>query len=38
MSLKPPDKAYDKKTFITAHKGDYGKAVVFEDYRAAHGL
>lgn len=33
---KPPIKSNDTKTFITGIKGDYGKAAVFEDYRAAH--
>lgn len=38
LLLKPPRREDDKETFITAHKGDYGKAAVFEDYRAAHGM
>lgn len=34
---KPPNKNEDKETFITGKKGEYGKAVVFEDYRANFG-
>jgi hypothetical protein len=34
---RPPSKNEDKETFITGKKGEYGKAVVFEDYRANFG-
>lgn len=38
LSLAPPVKNVDNETIITASKGDYGKAAIFEDYRAAHGM
>lgn len=32
-SLRPPKKDADKKTYISARKGDYFKAAIFEDTR-----